>query len=57
MMSPATTLLKCWTTLRRFSCPVQDKEEEEEDAHCSLDKWGIWIQSVIDGLSQKVLYL
>jgi hypothetical protein len=29
MMSPATTLLQCWTTLRRFSGPVQDKEEEE----------------------------
>jgi hypothetical protein len=31
MMSPATTLLQCWTTLRRFSGPVQDKEEEEEE--------------------------
>jgi hypothetical protein len=31
MMSPATTLLQCWTTLRRFSGPVQDKKEEEEE--------------------------
>jgi hypothetical protein len=31
MMSPATALLQCWTTLRRFSGPVQDKEEEEEE--------------------------
>jgi hypothetical protein len=40
MMSPATTLLQCWSTLRQFSGPVQDKVEKEEtlnDGKCFLN--------------------